>query len=149
MIPYFKQGYDVVIGSRSVKGSRLDPPQPIYRQIPGKVGNLIIQALVLPGIWDTQCGFKAFSEEATERIFYQAKIIGWGFDVEVLSLAKQMNYRIKEVPVRWVNNPFSHLRASAYLKVLIETLTIRLWLWTGKYDLRRLTAPPREGTPVL
>ncbi|RJP44609.1 glycosyltransferase family 2 protein [Candidatus Parcubacteria bacterium] len=138
MIPYFKEGYEVVIGSRAVKGRELDPPQPWYRQIPGKAGNLVIQALLLPGIWDTQCGFKALAAESAERIFNQTKITGWGFDVEMLALAKRMGYRIKEVPVHWKNDPFSHLRASAYLKTLIETLKIRLWLWAGKY---RLEAP--------
>lgn len=134
MIPFFKEGYEVVIGSRAIKGAKLDPPQPIYRQIPGKVGNLIIQALVLPGLWDTQCGFKAFTEEAAKKVFEPSRIAGWGFDVEILSLAKKMGYKIKEVPVHWVNDTRSQVKASAYLKVLWETLTIRLWLWTGKYN---------------
>jgi len=129
------EGYDVVIGSRAIKGSRLEPPQPIYRQIPGKIGNLIIQLLLLPGIWDTQCGFKAFTALAAEKVFTQSKIAGWGFDVEVLALAKKLGYRIKEMPVVWVNDPFSHLGASAYLKTLWETFKIRWWLSTGKYEI--------------
>lgn len=133
---YFNEGYDVVIASRSVKGAELDPPEPWYRQIPGRIGNLIIQALLLPGIKDTQCGFKAFSEKASEEIFRMMKITGWGFDIEALALAKALGYRIKEVPVRWVNAPGSKVGASAYLKVLIETLKIRLWLWTGKYPFQ-------------
>lgn len=133
MLPLFKEGFDVVIGSRAAKGSRLTPPQPLYRQIPGRIGNLIIQALLLPGIWDTQCGFKAFTDEVAERIFNLSKIKGWGFDVEILSLALKMGYRIKEVPVIWANDPFSHVGASAYLKVLIETFKIRWWLWNNKY----------------
>lgn len=133
MLPLFKGGYDVVIGSRAIKGAKLDPPEPIYKQIPGKLGNLFIQALLLPGIWDTQCGFKAFTEEATKRVFGLSRIPGWGFDVEVLSLAKKMGYRIAEVPVHWVNDIRSHVKASAYLKVLLETCTIRWWLWRGAY----------------
>jgi dolichyl-phosphate beta-glucosyltransferase len=133
MMPFFKEGYDVVIGSRTVKGAKLDPPEPIYRQVPGKLGNLLIQALLLPGIWDTQCGFKAFSAEAAMRVFEPSKIAGWGFDVEVLALAKKMGYRIKEVPVHWVDDARSHVKASAYLKVLMETFTIRWWLWARKY----------------
>ncbi|MDP2598400.1 MAG: glycosyltransferase, partial [Candidatus Liptonbacteria bacterium] len=58
--------YDVVIGSRAMKGSKLDPAEPLYRQIPGKMGNIFIQTLLLPGLWDTQCGFKAFTDEAAE-----------------------------------------------------------------------------------
>lgn len=133
MIPLFKEGYEVIIGSRAIKGSKLDPPQPIHRRIPGKVGNLIIQILLLPGIWDTQCGFKAFTEEAADKIFSASKITRWGFDVEAMALAKKFGFKIKEIPVRWANNPFSHLRASAYLQVLMETIKIRLWLWMGKY----------------
>lgn len=136
MIPFFKERYAVVAGSRAVKGARLDPPQPIWRQIPGKIGNLIIQALLLPGLWDTQCGFKAFTAEAAERVFRVARIDRWGFDVEALALAKHFGCRIKEVPVRWVNDLRSHVKASAYLQVLVETLKIRWWLWTGKYDTK-------------
>src|SRR5258708_18033315 len=135
MMPFFKEGYDVVIGSRTVRGAKLDPPESIYRQIPGKLGNLLIQALLLPGIWDTQCGFKAFTEDAAKKIFELSRINGWGFDVEVLSLAKHMGYKIKEVPVRWANDTRSHVGASAYLKVLAETFTIRRWLWRGEYGV--------------
>jgi dolichyl-phosphate beta-glucosyltransferase len=134
MMPVFKAGFDVVIGSRAMKGSKLDPAEPIYKQIPGKLGNLFIQLLLLPGIWDTQCGFKAFTDEAAEKIFNISKITGWGFDVEILSLAKKMGFRIKEIPVHWVNDLRSHVGASAYLKVLIETIKIRLWLWRGRYN---------------
>ena len=56
MIPYFKQNYGVVIGSRDIEGAKLEPPQPWYKRLAGNMGNLFIQALVLPGIWDTQCG---------------------------------------------------------------------------------------------
>jgi glycosyltransferase involved in cell wall biosynthesis len=135
MIPRFGEGYDVVIGSRATKGSQLDPPQSIYRQIPGKIGNLIIQFLLLPGIWDTQCGFKAFTAEAAEKIFSIMKITKWGFDIEALALAKHLGFRMKEIPVHWINNPFSHVRASAYLQVLLETCKIRWWLWTSSYKL--------------
>ncbi len=135
MTEHFRAGYDVVICSRSVKGAKLDPPESVYRQIPGKLGNLFVQALLLPGIWDTQCGFKAFSERATEEIFGMMKITGWGFDIEALALAKKLGYKIKEIPAHWVNAEGSKLKASAYLKVLLETVKIRLWLWGGKYQL--------------
>jgi dolichyl-phosphate beta-glucosyltransferase len=134
MMPFFKVGYEVVIGSRAVKGAELDPPEPWYKQIAGRLGNLFIQALVLPGIWDTQCGFKAFTKEAAEKVFKISRVPGWGFDVEVLSLAKKMGYRIKEIPVRWVNDTRSHVSFSAYLHVLWETITIRWRLWRHEYD---------------
>ncbi|MFH0890927.1 MAG: dolichyl-phosphate beta-glucosyltransferase [Candidatus Liptonbacteria bacterium] len=129
--------YDVVICSRSHKESKLDPPQPIYRQIPGKIGNLIIQILVLPGIWDTQCGFKAFSASAAEKIFKLSRIAGWGFDVEILALAQKFGFKIKEVPVHWVNDINSTVGMSAYLTTLWDTLRIRWWLWTGVYKEKK------------
>jgi glycosyltransferase involved in cell wall biosynthesis len=140
MMPFFKGGYEVVIGSRAARGAKLDPPEPWYRQIAGKLGNLFIQALVLPGIWDTQCGFKAFTEEAAKKIFIDSRIGGWGFDVEVLALAKRRGYRIKEMPVHWVNDTRSHVNFSAYLHVLTETITIRWRLWRGEYDNASATA---------
>ncbi len=139
MMPYFgndrEKYYDVAIGSRAMKGAVLDPAEPWFRQIPGKMGNLLIQVLLLPGLWDTQCGFKAFTEEAAEKIFGASRIVGWGFDVEILSLAKRMEYRIKEVPVYWVNDTRSHVKASAYIKVLLDTFIIRWHLWTNWYRM--------------
>jgi len=135
MLPYFKNGFDVVIGSRAIKGAVLDPAQPFSKQIPGKLGNLFIQALVLPGIWDTQAGFKAFTEEAANKIFTLTKIKKWGFDVEALALAKKLNFKIKEIPIYWVNDPFSHVKKITYLQVLWETIKIRWWLWRSAYPL--------------
>lgn len=136
MIPWFKEDYQVVIGSRDAKGARLIPSQPWYRKIGGNVGNIIIQALLLPGIWDTQCGFKAFTSEVAEKIFPLMKTHRWGFDVEVLALAKNMGYKIKEMPVIWVNNPFSHVGAFAYVQVLSEVLKIKWWLMTNAYKIK-------------
>lgn len=133
MMPYFKEGYGVVIGSRSVHGAVLDPPESLFRRAAGKGLNLIVQALLLPGIHDSQCGFKAFTEEAAVRVFGESKVPGWAFDVEVLALAKKMGYRIKEMPVRWVNDTRSHVRASAGLQFLAEICKIRWWLWRGVY----------------
>lgn len=135
MVPYFREGYQVAICSREHKDSVLDPAQPWFRRLPGRIGNLIIQILVLPGIWDTQCGFKGFTAEAADKIFRVSKIHGWGFDVEVLALAKKYGYRIKETPVHWVNDVNSTVKASAYITTLVDTLKIRWWLWTGGYRL--------------
>lgn len=135
MLPFFNEGYEVVIGSRAVKGAHLEPAQPFYRQILGRVSNLIIQAVNLPGIMDTQCGFKAFTAEAAKRIFPLTRINGWGFDIEALALARSLGYRAKEVPVRWVNDTASHVKLSAYLKVFVENVKIRLWLIIGSYQV--------------
>lgn len=133
MMPYFKEGYDVVIGSRDIEGARLIPPQPWHKRLAGNLGNLFIQFMLLPGIWDTQCGFKAFTEEAAEKIFPLIKISRWGFDVEILALAKKMKYKTKEIPVVWVNNPFSHVNALAYFQVLWEVVKIKWWIIINKY----------------
>jgi glycosyltransferase involved in cell wall biosynthesis len=135
MIPFFKEGYSVVIGSRAVPGARLDPPEPFYRQIIGKALNLVVQVILLPGIWDTQCGFKAFTAEAAEAIFSKSKIGGWGFDVELLALAKRMEYRIKEIPVYWVNDERSTVHFSAGPRFLADIARIRWWFWRGLYDV--------------
>jgi dolichyl-phosphate beta-glucosyltransferase len=135
MIPYFKQGYSVVIGSRDVPGAKLIPPQPWYRRLPGNIGNLIIQVLLLPGMWDTQCGFKALTAEAAEKIFPLAKIDRWSFDVEILSLAKKLGFKIKEIPVVWVNDPRSHVKASTYIQFFMEVFKIKWWMMTRKYKV--------------
>ncbi len=143
MIPYLsasngsgKEGefYDVVIGSRVVRGSKLEPAQPFYRQLLGKLSNIIIQIVNVPGIWDTQCGFKAFSEKSAEKIFAVAKINGWGFDIEALALARHFGYKIKEIPVHWINDAKSHVKLSAYLKTFVENAKIRWWIITGAYE---------------
>jgi dolichyl-phosphate beta-glucosyltransferase len=135
MLPYLKEGFDIVIGSRAVKGATLNPPQPFYRQLAGKLGNLFIQLLTLRGIKDSQCGFKCFSEESAERIFAINKIKDWAFDVEVLALAKSMGYRVKEMPVNWTNSPQSHVRFSSYFKTLWEVVKIWWWLKRRAYKL--------------
>lgn len=135
MIPFFKEKYEVVIGSRAIRGAKLHPPQPWYRQILGKGGNLFIQLLAVPGIWDTQCGFKCFSEEATQKIFSILKIDRWGFDVEALVLAREFGYKIKEIPVVWINDIRSRVGIGAYFSTLIEVIKIRWWLLNKKYPL--------------
>lgn len=136
MLPYFNEGYDVVIGSRDIKGAKLIPPQPFYRRFLGDIGNLIIQVLLLPGIKDTQAGFKCFSEKATEDVFSKARINRWGFDVEILAIAKKLGYKIKEIPIVWVNNPFSHVKPQAYFQVLFEVFKVRWWLWRNIYKIK-------------
>ena len=136
ILPYFKEGYEAVIGSRDVKGAKMSPPQRFYKRWLGDFGNLFIQSLLLPGIWDTQCGFKCFSDEATEKIFHLTKINGWGFDPEALVLAKALGYKIKEMPVFWVNDPHTHVRLLSYLQVLWEVVKVRWWLWRNSYGIK-------------
>ncbi|MDR3581871.1 MAG: glycosyltransferase family 2 protein [Candidatus Pacebacteria bacterium] len=143
MMPLFKEGCGVVIGSRAVRGAKLDPPEPLSRQVIGKALNLLIQLFLLPGLWDTQCGFKAFTDEAAERIFSISRVSGWGFDVEILALAHKMGYTIKEIPVHWVNDARSHVHFSAGLQFLGEACKIRWWLWRRKYPIPALDRAPQ------
>jgi len=138
MKPLFDEGYDVVIASRNSKdapGARQVVPQAWYKRISGQIGNAIIQLFAVRGIWDTQCGFKAFRAEAAERIFAQAAIDGWGFDIEVLALARALNYQTGIIPAHWINDPHSHVRPFDYVRVLGDTLMVWVNFLTRKYNL--------------
>ena len=134
----FDEGCDLVIASRNPKdvaGARQTVSQPWYKRSIGKLGNLLVQRVAVPGIWDTQCGFKAFRAEAAVRIFSQSVIEGWGFDIEVLALARRLNYNIGIIPAHWVNDARSHVRNIDYLRVFRDTFKVRANLLMGKYGL--------------
>src|SRR3989338_8292039 len=138
MRPLFDKGYDVVICSRDnrdVPGAKQEFPQPFMKRFAGNMGNLFIQLVAVRGIWDTQCGFKAFRDHAAETIFSRTVINGWGFDIEVLALARALNYKIGVVPAHCINDARSHVRWAGYLQVLWETAKIRWNLATGRYRL--------------
>lgn len=136
MIPLFNQGYDVVIGSIATKGSIVaNGSEPIWRRLFGIMGNLFIQLVAVPGIGDTQRGFKIVNAEVADKVFPKMIIDRWGFDIEMLALARKFGYKIKEFPITWKNDPntSSHPRLSAYFQVLTETVKIRWNLMTGRY----------------
>ena len=97
-------GAGVAIGSRALRGSRVVVSQPAYRVLMGKVFNLLVQAVLLPGIWDTQCGFKLFRADVAHEVFAGLTTDGFGYDPEVLYRAKKRGVRIAEVPVVWRNS---------------------------------------------
>ena len=134
----FDKGCDVVICSRDEKdapGAKQAVPQAWPKRLLGNMGNLFIQFIAVRGIWDTQCGFKAFRSAAAQNIFSRARINRWGFDIEVLALARALNYKIGIIPANWINDPKSHVKLSGYLQVLWETVKIRWNLMTGRYNL--------------
>jgi dolichyl-phosphate beta-glucosyltransferase len=98
------RGAGVAIASRAVRGSRVEISQPFYRVLMGKAFNLIVQTLLLPGIWDTQCGFKLFRSDVAHEAFAGLSTDGFGYDPEVLYRAKRKGVRIAEVPVVWRNS---------------------------------------------
>jgi dolichyl-phosphate beta-glucosyltransferase len=89
--------------------------------------------VAVPGIWDTQCGFKAFTAEATTEIFGRSQVDRWAFDIEALALARRLGYGIGIVPVHWVDAAGTHVRPGDYLDTLRATLLIRWRLLTGGY----------------
>ena len=137
MKPFFDQGFDVVICSREpwdAPGAKQVVPQSFIKRQAGNLGNIFIQIMAVPGIWDTQCGFKAFSERSAKAIFSRSFIDRWGFDTEALALARKLGFRVAMVPAFWVNDPNSHVKLSGYIKVLFETMQVRWNLLTGKYN---------------
>jgi len=139
MRPFFDKGYEMVICSRDKKdaaGARQSVPQSRFKRLLGNLGNLFIQLVAVRGIWDTQCGFKAFRDFAAKEIFSRARINRWGFDIETLALARALKYKIGIVPADWKNDPSSRVKMSAYFQVLWETVKIKLDLTLGKYNLK-------------
>jgi dolichyl-phosphate beta-glucosyltransferase len=121
-LPPLASGFDIAIGSREgLRARRIG--EPIYRHLMGRLFNRGVQLLVLPGIEDSQCGFKMFSAAAVERIFPHVTVDGWAFDVEVLALARAQRLRVSEVPIEW------HYRADSRLNMLRDGWQMLRELW--------------------
>ena len=136
MWPEFEKGFDIVIGSRDIKGAVLDPPQPFLRNVILGEGFKLYRKFII-GLWkiqDTQCGFKAFSKKAAENIFPKCKINRFAFDPEILVVAKKLGYKIKEIPVYWKNDPESKVKFNSMVKMAIDLLKIKWNLTRGFYD---------------
>jgi dolichyl-phosphate beta-glucosyltransferase len=131
--PLFSQGHEVVIGSRALRGSVIDLRQTRRKELAGRLGNWIIRMCAVPGILDTQVGFKVFSGDKTEMIFSRQTIERWGFDVELLVIARCHGCRIGEVPVTWANVLGSKVTIGSYLEVLKDVWRIRRNLKAGLY----------------
>jgi len=129
--------YDVAIGSREAPGARRFN-EPAHRHWGGRAINLMIRALALPGLHDTQCGFKCFRAEAAEDLFQHLTLTGWSFDIEILFIARQRGYVIKEVPISWYFNPESKLSLiQDTLKMWRDVLVIRRNSRLGQYARRQ------------
>ena len=133
LLPFFKNGYDVVIGDRDLKESEIKKHQSRFKEILGDMANVLIQILAVPGIKDTQCGFKCFSAKFAENIFPKLKVDRWGFDIEILALARKFGYKIKTVPVVWINDEESKVSMSGYINTLKELFQIKWNLISRKY----------------
>lgn len=133
-LPYFDQGYDIVIGSIEVKGAKINERAGFYRRFLGHFSKLLIRIVLGIKIYDTQRGFKAFSDYTIDPIFNKQTIDRWGFDFEILYVANKLGYKIKEVPVIWNNPSDSKVKPSTYISVLIELFKVRLNSILGKYN---------------
>ncbi|MDQ6709196.1 MAG: glycosyltransferase family 2 protein [Candidatus Dormibacteraeota bacterium] len=120
-----REGAGVAIASRALKDSEIELHQPWYRETMGKIFNRLVRLLVLGGVRDTQCGFKAFTAEVAEQVFPPLQTQGFGFDVEILYRAQRAGYRIVEVPTRWINSPQSRVHPIRHsLAMFFELLAI-------------------------
>ena len=133
-IKYVHEGYDVVIGNRKLKESIIKKRQSLYKEKLGDFGNILIQSFAVSGIRDTQCGFKLFSKKAFLKIFPKLTIDRWGFDIEVLMIANQYGFKIKNIPVTWENRKETRVVLLDYLKTLKELLKIKINQINKKYD---------------
>lgn len=126
----------VAIGSREAPGAvRYDEPS--YRHVTGRVFNTIVRLLALPGLEDTQCGFKCFRGDIADEVFPLQTISGWTFDVEVLFIARRRGYRIVEVGIPWYFNADSKIRvARDASRMFLDLINIRLNAWAGRYERR-------------
>jgi len=132
-LPHFNEKHDIVIGSRYTNPELVHDHQPLYRIILSRLSNGIIQTLVVPGIKDTQLGFKAFTKEAAKSIFPLVSIPGWGFDMEVLTVGLAHQYKIKEVGVHWTEYGGGQVPLKAYIESLGDLLKIKINSIRGKY----------------
>jgi len=129
LLPFLERGYDVVIGSRALKESRLEVRQPWWRERAGRLMNLLIRRLSGLRFADTQCGFKLFTQRAARDIFPNLTVRRWMFDVEALILARKLGYEVADVPITWINSGESRVKVSHLPNILRELLHIRLhWL---------------------
>jgi dolichyl-phosphate beta-glucosyltransferase len=127
LTPQLDSGSDIAIGSRDMVGSQLIKRQSWIREMGGRTFNKMVQLLAVPGIRDTQCGFKLFTQSAARRIFSQCQVDHFAFDVEVLYLARRCGLRIAEVPVRWAHQEGSKVRFFRDAWRMVKTLVrIRL-----------------------
>lgn len=142
MIPLFKEGKDVVICSREswdAKGAQQAKAQPFHKRFLGNLGNLYIQALVIPGIWDTQCGFKAFTGRSAEAIFPLTRIDRWALDTEILGLARKFGFSIGIVPAHWIDDETTTVGAGGYgyVHTLLEVTKVGWWLFINSYGIKK------------
>jgi len=136
--PYIDEGYEVVIGSIELPGAVVKEKAQWYRRFLGRYSKYIIRiAANLWNIHDTQRAFKLFTAQSAVEIFSRTTINRWGFDIEVLALAKNLGYKIKELPIIWINHEESRVTLGSYFGVLRDLFKIKFNFWLDKYNVKR------------
>lgn len=149
-LPQFEEGFDVVIGSRDIEGSFIQVHQQRWREVFGDMGNWAIRIVL--GLWsypDTQCGFKILSGEAAEAVAKRMVVDRFGFDYELLILAIKLGYKVKQMPVRWMNeegSTVSLLGPNGYVQVFIDLFKTKWRLLTDTYRIKEHVA--NKTSPV-
>lgn len=130
-----RSGFDVAIGSRRVKGASIEIHQPILRELAGRFHTLLAQIFTGTRLADYTCGFKGFEAISAKNIFARSLVDRWSYDDEILFLAHKFGYKIKEVPVNWVNRFESRVSmGSAMITSFLDLFKIRINDLKGKYD---------------
>lgn len=129
-----KNGFDVAIASREIAGA-VRHNEPFYRHLMGRVFNHVVQKLIMPGIEDTQCGFKMFTREAAAQVFPHQTIDGWGFDPEILYISRIRGLHLVEVPINWYYMAESRVNPILdTINMVREVLRIRVNGLRGIYE---------------
>jgi dolichyl-phosphate beta-glucosyltransferase len=135
-IPPALGDFEIAIASREAPGAvRYDEPS--YRHLGGRAINLLIRLLILPGLNDTQCGFKCFRADVAEELFQQQTLTGWSFDIEILYLARRKKIRVREIPIHWYFDADSKVKAVRdALRMIGDIFRIHINALRGRYDLQ-------------
>lgn len=130
-----EQGADIAIGSRWLQRETQTQRQPFYRQVSGRVFNIMLRVALGLKEKDTQCGFKAFTRRAAQSVFPPQKIERWGFDPEILFLAHKFNFKVAEVAVEWANDDRSKINPlTDGFRMFSEMLRVRWYSMSGQYS---------------
>jgi glycosyltransferase involved in cell wall biosynthesis len=129
------KGADVAIGSRWLDRETQTVRQPFYRQVTGRIFNLLLHTILSLPQKDTQCGFKAFSRQAARAIFPSQRIERWGFDAEILFLARRLNFQVAEVPVQWGHDDRSKIHPLRDgFSIVWDMIRVRYYSFSGQYE---------------
>jgi glycosyltransferase involved in cell wall biosynthesis len=135
-------GADIAIGSRWLRAETQTQRQPLHRQLFGRIFNLILRLTLGLQFADTQCGFKAFKQPAVQAIFPRQRIERWGFDPEILFLARKLKFKVQEISVAWAHREGTSINPLVDgSRMFVEMLRIRWYDLTGKYDGAPATRP--------